>query len=92
MSVWKVLYTDRAEEDLNNVYRYIANSLLVPDTAIKQVERIMDAVDSLCEMPMRFPLYEKEPWLGRGLRKLIVDNFIAFYLPVEKSQKLSFFP
>ena len=36
-------------------------------------------------MPERNPLYEKEPWRGRGLRKLIVDNFVAFYLPVEKS-------
>lgn len=83
MTAWKVLYSEQAKENLNQIYSYIAYSLFSPETARKQTERIMDAILSLDEMPLRHPLYEKEPWLGRGLRKLIVDRYIVFYLPVE---------
>ena len=48
----------------------------------------MDGIDALCDMPIRNPLYEKEPWRSRGLRKLIVENFIAFYLPMEKQKQV----
>lgn len=34
-------------------------------------------------MPLRHQLYEKEPWKSRGLRVLKVNNYLAFYLPVE---------
>lgn len=39
----------------------------------------MNVVKSLDEMPERNPLYEKEPWRTRGLRKVVVDNFVVFY-------------
>ena len=80
---WQVLYTKRANEDLQNIYRYIAEELKVPETAQKLTIKIMDKIDTLNEMPKRNPLYNKEPWKSRGLRKLIIDNFIAFYLTNE---------
>lgn len=45
--------------------------------------RILEQVEKLDDMPNRFPLFEKEPWRSRGLRKLIIDNYIAFYYPNE---------
>lgn len=32
-------------------------------------------------MSKRFPLYQKEPWLSRGMRFVPVDNFIVYYIP-----------
>lgn len=43
----------------------------------------MDTVAKLNEMPLRYPLYQKEPWYSKGVRVLPVDNYLAFYLPVE---------
>lgn len=80
---FKVIYTQRASKDLFNIFRYIAEELKVPETAKKSILKIMEQV-SLSEMPHRNPLYDKEPWKSRGLRKLIVDNFIAFYITNEK--------
>ncbi len=40
----KIIYTEKSEQDLVNIYRYIAIDLLVPETAKKQVERIMNAI------------------------------------------------
>ena len=53
---------------------YISNVLLEPLVAARQVTRIMDAVDSLENMPMRHKLHDNEPWRSRGLRIIPVDN------------------
>lgn len=62
---WKIKYTKQARQDLRDVYEYIADSLLVPETASKQSDRIMKAIRSLEEMPMRYPLYSDEPWYSQ---------------------------
>lgn len=78
---YEVVYSAKARQDLRRVYRYIAEELLVPETAKAQTGRIMKAVRSLEEMPMRHRLYEDEPWRGQGVRVMPVDNYIVFYLP-----------
>lgn len=83
MSEWKVVYTKQAESDVRSIFEYIAFSLLEPDVAKNQSWRIMDMVAKLKEMPLRHPLYPKEPWYSKGLRVLPVDNYSVFYLPVE---------
>ncbi|MCL2751860.1 MAG: type II toxin-antitoxin system RelE/ParE family toxin [Firmicutes bacterium] len=91
MSEWKVLLTPEFQQEIRDIHSYIANTLLVPETALNQVRRIMDAVESLNNMPLRHSLYEKEPWRSRGLRKLPVDNFIVFYLPNQKTKDVVIF-
>ena len=81
--IWDVSYTNTAEQDLQGIYDYIADVLLEPCTAEEQVNRIMDAADSLEHMPMRHRLCDYEPWRSRGLRVVPVDNFLIFYLPDE---------
>ena len=79
----EIQYTGQARQDLRNVYEYIAYTLLVPESAAKQADRIMRAIRSLEEMPMRYPLYSDEPWHSQGLRFVPVDNYLVFYLPNE---------
>jgi len=81
--IWRVEYTDNALEDLQGIFDYISLDLLEPVTAANQTDRIMDAADSLDNMPQRHRLYDKEPWRSRGLRVLPVDNYVIFYLPDE---------
>ena len=88
MSDWKVILAPDFMADVRAIHSYIANTLLAPETALNQIRRIMDVAKSLNEMPMRFSLYEKEPWHSRGLRKVPVDNFIVFYLPNEKTKEV----
>jgi toxin ParE1/3/4 len=66
--------------DLRVLYEYIAFILLEPETAAKQLERVEKAILSLDEMPERFPVFDKEPWYSRGIRKLFVNNFIVLYI------------
>lgn len=85
---YEVIYTPRAVGDLRNIHQYIETELLAPAAARNISNEIMSAVEKLDEMPNRFSLYEKQPWKDRGLRKMNVDNFIVFYLPVEKQAQV----
>lgn len=88
MSQWKVIVTPEFQDEVREIHSYIQNTLLVPETAQKQIHRIIDSVKTLNTMPERNPLCEREPWQGRGLRKLIVDKFIVFYLPNPISEEV----
>ena len=83
--IFHVAYSAEARQDLRDIYDYIAYELLVSETAVGQTERIMKAIRSLEQMPMRHRLYEEEPWHSQGLRVLPVDNYLVFYLPDENS-------
>lgn len=86
---YKIIYTEEAEQDLVNIYRYIALELLVPETAKKQIDRIMQAVQGLDEFPLRHKLYQKEPWHSKGLRVLPVDNYLVFYTVIEEEKTVA---
>lgn len=75
----KIVYTFKAQQDLQDIYKYIAYTLLVPDTARKMTDSIMERVRSLASMPERNPLYKEEPWRSQGVRFLPVKNYLIFY-------------
>ena len=83
--IFHVAYSAEARQDLRDIYEYIVYELLVSETAAGQTERIMKAIRSLEQMPMRHRLYEEEPWHSQGLRVLPADNYLVFYLPDENS-------
>lgn len=87
--IYRVLYSAKARLDLRSIYKYIAEDLLAPKAAARQTRRIMEAVRSLEQMPMRHRLYEEEPWNSQGLRVFPVDNYLIFYLPDEPSATVS---
>ncbi len=80
---WDIIYTAGARRDLKEIYGYIAYELLVPETAKRQMQRIMQEIRGLDEMPMRFRLYDRDPWHSKGLRFFPVDHYLVFYLPDE---------
>ena len=82
---WKINYAENAGQDLQDIYDYIADTLFDLVTAIKQTERITAAIDSLDNMPMRYRLYDREPWRSQGLRVMSVDNYVVLYVPDESN-------
>ena len=72
--------TNQADIDLRRIYEYIAFTLLVPEIAAGQLDRIEKAIMKLQEMPDRCRLYEDEPWCSKGLRWMPVDNYIVYYI------------
>jgi toxin ParE1/3/4 len=86
---WTVDYAESARQDLKGIFEYISETLLVPMTAAKQTDRIMDAADSLDNMPLRYCLFDKEPWRSHGFRIMPVDNYVVIYFPDEANNTVT---
>jgi plasmid stabilization system protein ParE len=80
MRYYEVLISDKANEDMEAIYKYIAETLLVPATAAKQYDRIAEAILSLENMPERLKIIDSEPEHSKGLRTLIIDNYTVFFV------------
>lgn len=65
---------------MNSIYSYIAYDLHSPETAMRQYQRIADAILKLEQFPKRCLLFESEPEYRWGLRRMFVDNFLVCYL------------
>lgn len=70
MKHYQVKITDKAFSDMEAVYDYIAVELQAPDTAMKQYDRIADAIESLDTFPERCKLFDPEPEHGLGMPEL----------------------
>ena len=86
---YDVFYTDRAREDLEDIYGYIAFGLFEPLTAQRMTRSIIEAARSLEEFPQRNGLYDHEPWRSAGLRKLLVKNYIIFHTVNEENKAVT---
>jgi addiction module RelE/StbE family toxin len=84
MKSYKVHMTQPAMDDLQGTARYISKELREPAAAQKLVTKIRDAVMSLSEMPTRHALVTDERLAVLGIRKLLVENYIVFYVISEK--------
>lgn len=79
--IYDVQISNQAESDLRIIFEYIAFELQSVQTAVGQLSRLEENINSLDQMPDRYRAYEKEPWHSRGLRVMPVDNYIVFYTP-----------
>lgn len=83
---YEVRLTAEAENDLRGIFEYIAFDLQSVQNAAGQFDRLEQGIASLDQMPERFRRYEKEPWSGRNLRIMPVNNYLIFYIPDHKEQ------
>ena len=86
---YEVVTTAQAAADLRAIFEYIAYELLAGENAIKQLDRLEEAILSLDEMPERYHLYDKEPWRERNLRIMPVDNYLVFYIPQDDDKTVT---
>ncbi|MCM1365308.1 MAG: type II toxin-antitoxin system RelE/ParE family toxin [Faecalibacterium sp.] len=84
--IFDIKYTQRSIGDLDNIYEYISKVLEEPNIAVSIVNLIRSEIRKLNEMPMRFRLYDNEPWHSRGLRCFNVKKYMIFYLPCEENK------
>ena len=83
MRQYEIIITPAAENDLQEIFSYIATELFEPQTALNMCDRIEQEILKLCTLPDRHAPYKKEPWFSRGLRFFPVDNFLVFYIARE---------
>ena len=80
MEKYTVQITEEALSDLEDIYRYIAEKLLSPESALGQYNRIADEILTLDVFPARYRTVDFEPEHSAGLRRMLVDNYSVFYV------------
>ena len=86
---YSIVYSPEAMNDLRELYAYIAFTLLVLETAKKQVTRIRQEIRSLAFMPSRYSIVDWEPWKSMGMRKIPIDNFVVYYMVEDDSSTVT---
>ena len=68
-----------AQKDMEQIFEYIAVQLCNPTAAIGQINDFEKAFESVCAFPESCPQIQNEYVKDKSLRKLVVNNYIAFY-------------
>ena len=68
-----------ARLDMEQIFNYIAVELCNPTAAIGQINDFEKAFENVCTFPESCPYINNEYVKDKSLRKLIVNNYIAFY-------------
>lgn len=81
------LYT-RAYRDLNEIYAYIAKTLLDPRAALSLVDELEEAIFSLELLPKRGAVRRFGLYANGNYRQLFVKNYCIIYYLVEKKKEV----
>ena len=68
-----------AQLDMEQIFDYIGVELCNPSAALKQINDFEKAFESICTFPESCPYIKNEYVKDKSLRKLVVNNYIAFY-------------
>ena len=89
MSTYNIQITEPAEKDLYEIAAYISKELLEPETAKNVVSKIAKEIITLEDIPLRNALVIDDRLAYKGIRKLLVDNYIVFYAITEESNTVT---
>ena len=78
----------RAYRDLDNIYTYIAKSLLEPGTAEKVAEELEQAILSLEILPERGAIRRTGIYANQGYRQLFVKNYVIIYRVLKREKEV----
>ena len=78
----------RAYRDLDNIYTYIAENLLVPDTAINMVDELEKAILSLEQLPERGAIRRVGAYSNGDYRQLFVKNYVIVYRVLKEKKEV----
>ena len=72
---YRIIYAPSAIYDLDEIYEYIVGKFYAPDTAERQVARIIKAAETLAVFPKMYRVRRK----NTGARICSVDNYLIVY-------------
>lgn len=80
--------TPKAKEDLEQIYSYISEELFAEESAKTLLIRIENSIMQLQEFPFSCNYVADQFLRTKGYRKLIIDNYIVFYLVNEEEKQV----
>lgn len=83
---YKVILTNRAEFELNDIYDYITNTLMAEKAANELMNKIQKDILILEDSPEGFPVIENYLRKDYEYRRLPINNYVAIYR-VDKDER-----
>jgi len=83
MKVYRINITDIAKQDIRDIGKYIVNEFIEPIAALNKINEILDAIDTLEQMPDRIALVKDKRLASQGIRPLYVKNHTIFFRIVD---------
>ena len=84
---YKLKFTDKCLDDIEEVCQYIEEKLKAKNAANKLRMKIKDSVKSLSTSPEMYAKTEKLDKVKRIYRKIPIDNYVLLYT-VDKNNKI----
>lgn len=78
----------RAYRDLENIYTYIAENLLEPDTALHMAEELETAIFSLEKLPERGAIRCVGAYANGSYRQLFVKSYVIIYRVLKQKKEV----
>ena len=76
----KFKFTDKAENDLDEILHYISNKLRNFQAANDLFNEIFKTIHNIIAFPLSYPLLENEYVRNRNIRKAIINNYDLYYV------------
>jgi toxin ParE1/3/4 len=76
MNPAKLIYTCKAEDDLDSIFDYIAKDS--PENALNYIDKIKSAIEHLATSPF-IGIHCSSKGIDRDCRILIFENYLIFY-------------
>lgn len=89
MNKYSVEVTDTAQSDIKDIVLYISLELKNPLSAKRLLTKFRENILSLEEMPKRQNLVKDKFLSNRGIRKVLVDNYMIFYVVDDTNSKVT---
>ncbi len=85
---YKIIFTQEFENDLDNVIDYISNKLFSPIAAKNFYSQIKEKINNLNNSPFIYPVYHDEKLSKKGLRYIVISNYLMFYTVNESGKEV----
>ncbi|WP_240843758.1 type II toxin-antitoxin system RelE/ParE family toxin [Acidaminobacter sp. JC074] len=88
MDRYKVMLKQKALDDIDSIYEYIALGLQNTDAALKLVDDLEAAIFSLENLPYRGTERKIGMFAYKGYRQLFINNFTIIYRVNQKDKQV----
>ena len=79
---YSLRYIPRYEEDLNEIVDYIVLKLHNPESAMKLIDKIENAILERLNCPVSFALFQSNRKRKNPYYRIYVDNFTIYYVVI----------
>ena len=85
---YKVIFTNDAIDDMDNIFNYISEKLYTPISAKKLMKEVNNAIDDLKYTANSYRVIKKQPDLEMEYRRIIIKKYVIIYTIDEKTNKV----